>query len=170
MDSIIFISSYSVESMKLETYTKVAIIFGIAISCILTGIVLSYSVASVFNIYDVVTEIKWAVLDKDETTQQMMNSSSYISFIKRFPDYREEITIEKFEITTTIEAINPNTLNTLRLELHYDIDTKNIREYMKCESMNGNRQMDNSNTIFRDMFIEKTKCLDDDFEFPSVWR
>ena len=154
--------------MNLETYAKAAIIFGIAIACVLTGIVLSYSVASVFNIYDVGNEIRWALIDKDEIMQQMRNTTSYNFFIDRFPDYRETIIEDNFEIGLQLGAINHITMNVLELTLNYHVHSEILQEEVICHKINDRRDMINVyESAFTDVFITETDCLEDDFKFPS---
>ncbi len=154
--------------MKLETYAKIAIVFGITVSCILVGIVLSYSISDVFNIYDMRQDVAWILLDKEEIKQQMMNSTSYIFFIDRFPDYREKITEQKDNFSIKLEDFNPVTMNVLRMSLSYNMYSSSIEENVSCSSINQNvRPIESIYTLFIDTFITETKCLDDDFKLPS---
>jgi len=153
--------------MNLETYTKVAIIFGIAIACVLTGIVLSYSIGDVLNIYDVGDEIRWALTDKNEIITQMKNSTSYVSFIDRFPNYREEIVENRYEIELQIETINRTTMNVLELTFVYSEDHSIIREDTRCYNLNNmGNHVRVFESAFTDVYIEKTNCLEDDYKNP----
>jgi len=151
--------------MKLETYVKMIIIVGVATACIMVSIVLSYSLGDILRIHDIGDKIQWALVDKDEIKQQMMETLSYQSFIERFPDHRVEITDNYNRLYLLIEAINPTTMNLLQLTINYSLDMPRLRENLDC-----NLQSDNMGkifpyeTAFTDVFIKNTDCLEDDFK------
>ncbi len=155
--------------MKLETYAKIAIVFGIAISCILAGIVLSYSLGDILNRYGLDEQIAWAFINKDEIKQQMMETSSYKSFIERFPDYREEIFNDRYRMQLSVEEINSTTMNSLQLKLSYTLDRSNINEDVICRSLDSHKQISRTyETAFTDVFIKTTDCLEADFKFSTM--
>jgi len=154
--------------MKLETYAKIAIVFGIAISCVLAGIVLSYSLGDVLNRYGLDEQIAWAFVNKDEIKQQMMETPSYKSFIERFPDYREEIIQDRHRIQLSVEEINPTTMISLQLTLSYTLGRSNIDEDIICRTLDSYKQIARTyETAFTDVFIKNTDCLEEDFKFST---
>lgn len=145
---------------------KIVIIVGVASACILTGVVLSYSLGDVLNRYNLDEQIAWAFVNKDEIKQQMMETSSYKSFIERFPDYREKIIQDRHRIHLSVETVNPTTMNSLQLKLSYTLNKSNIDEDIICRSLDTHKQISRIyETAFTDVFIKTTNCLEDDFKF-----
>ncbi|MCE9651651.1 MAG: hypothetical protein K8Q89_01115 [Nitrosarchaeum sp.] len=152
--------------MKLETYAKIGISVGITAVCIMIFIMLVMVVPNLIGSY--VENLRGHFIDRKQIMTQMLETPSHDSFITRFPDYRANVIDSDNDFSYSLEAINPNTLNSLRLILQYDFYKNKINEIVSCSSLKGtNLSISSYDTAFQDAFIKNTDCLDDDFEFPS---
>ena len=144
----------------MERLSKIAIYMGMAIACsIFVLFVISitpYMMNQIQNNWDDVIPGK----SDEELMALFYETQSYHAFVEKFPENGEWFDSYgngggRLEVT----AMNFESLNTMRLELDYDLHTDSVREEINCYN-----QADDRNYRIRGslaaQFIEKISCLD----------
>ena len=144
----------------MERLSKIAIYMGMTIACSIFVLfvisIMPHIMNQIQNNWDDVIPGK-----SDEALKAIFyETQSYQTFVKTFPEHGEWFdSYGNGEGRLEVTAMNFESLNTMRLELDYDRQTKSVREEINCYN-----QTDNSNYNIRGsltaQFIEKISCLD----------
>ena len=151
-------------SVLVATITKAGIITGIIFAgfvMIMLGITI---LPNVVNNYD-----HDPMLNKsDEELEEILTESKeYVAFAERFPDYATEFYRGKHDAWLQMGALNPETGNTLVMDLRYhEYDGPYIDKNIHCEygaAAHGSdryERPDHASGVLVKLYIENTKCLD----------
>ncbi len=96
----------------------------------------------------------------DEVMAFFESHPAYIAFYETYPDAKEEF-FSRHRGNSQLEVgiMDFDTNNTLRLDMNYDKRDDRIRVNVRCNTMDGERDL-HADGLFAEDFIRNTNCLD----------